>query len=153
VLLQALAGSLHPLGGAKLSGEVFYDGVNIHSKKFIPAKISDYIEQGDTHIAVLTVEETLKFAWKYTTGGHHSYARAKDETSSAKLNEDDARLGLIHNILLTLGLTGCKDTCVGDGMIRRISGGQKRRVTVSEMVSCPRPLKLMDSVSNGLDSI
>jgi hypothetical protein len=53
---------------------------------------------------------------------------------------------------MSLGLDSCKGTLVGNGMIRGVSGGQKRRVTVGEMVSCPRPVKYMDCISNGLDA-
>ena len=55
-------------------------------------------------------------------------------------------------MLASLGLLGCKDTYVGDDVIRGVSGGQKKRVTVGEMLVCPRPVKIMDSVTNGLDS-
>jgi ABC-type multidrug transport system ATPase subunit len=41
---------------------------------------------------------------------------------------------------------------VGDQTLKGISGGQKRRVTMGEMVVCPRPVKYMDGISNGLDS-
>jgi ABC-type multidrug transport system ATPase subunit len=58
----------------------------------------------------------------------------------------------VINVLKIFGIYGCKDTYVGDDMIRGISGGQKRRVTSAEMIVNPRPLKLMDSISNGLDS-
>ena len=58
----------------------------------------------------------------------------------------------MRNIIKLFGLDGCKDTFVGDGTIRGISGGQKRRVTSAEMLVCPRPVKCMDSISNGLDS-
>jgi ABC-type multidrug transport system ATPase subunit len=147
---------LRNLGSAKLSGEVYYDGDNIRSGKFLPFKISDYIEQGDTHEAVLTVEETLKFAWLCTTGGHHSYSRAKEGEKGAEatafLNQDDSRFALIHNILFALGLMEAKDTYVGNDAVRGISGGQKRRVTIGEMVACPRPVKMMDCISNGLDT-
>jgi ABC-type multidrug transport system ATPase subunit len=54
--------------------------------------------------------------------------------------------------MLMLGLHGCKDTVVGDQALKGISGGQKRRVTMGEMVVCPRPVKFMDGISNGLDS-
>eukprot|EP00975_Prorocentrum_lima_P067011 12912487-Prorocentrum_lima.AAC.1 len=59
---------------------------------------------------------------------------------------------MVQNTIAVLGLKGCKDTCVGDAMIRGISGGQKRRVTIGELMVCPRPVKLMDCISNGLDS-
>jgi ABC-type multidrug transport system ATPase subunit len=77
VLMKALVNRLRPAPGARIEGDVFYQGDSIHSGKFIPAKIAGYVEQGDTHDAVLTVEETLRFAWTATTGGHHSYALAK----------------------------------------------------------------------------
>lgn len=41
---------------------------------------------------------------------------------------------------------------VGDGMIRGVSGGQKRRVTLGEMIMPPRSIKYMDAISNGLDA-
>ena len=51
-----------------------------------------------------------------------------------------------------LGLFGVKNTYLGDGTIRGVSGGQKRRVTVGEMLVTPRNVQLMDSITNGLDS-
>jgi ABC-type multidrug transport system ATPase subunit len=55
-------------------------------------------------------------------------------------------------VITGLGLTGCKDVYVGNQMIRGVSGGQKRRVTVGEILSTIRPVMVMDSISNGLDS-
>ena len=40
----------------------------------------------------------------------------------------------VHDVMTVLGLSGCKDVYVGDAMIRGVSGGQKRRVTVGEMM-------------------
>jgi ABC-type multidrug transport system ATPase subunit len=37
-------------------------------------------------------------------------------------------------------------------MVRGVSGGQKRRVTVGEMMIPPKSVKFMDAVSNGLDA-
>lgn len=144
VFLKALAGHLREAGNAKFSGGVYYDGDNInprnHPRRFIVQKVSDYIEQGDTHDAVLTVEETLKFAWMCATGGHHAYSRFKDAESAEILNRDDPHFGVVNNVIVSLGLKSCKDTYVGNGMIRGISGGQKRRVTMGEMVVRPRPV-------------
>jgi ABC-type multidrug transport system ATPase subunit len=145
VLLKGLAGRLRGLGGAKISGEVYYDGDNLKSGKFLLGKVSDYIEQGDTHEAVLTVDETMKFAWQCTTGGNHSYGLAKDDESAEVLNKDDEHMVHVTNVLTALGLTGCKDTYVGDQMIRGVSGGQKRRVTIGEMLVIPRPVRFSQS--------
>ena len=145
VFLKALAGRLTPAKGQKLSGEVYYEGDNIHSNRFVVGKVADYIEQGDTHDAVLTVEETMKFSWLCATGGAHSYSRAKDDTAAAYLDRDNHAAVLVQNVITSFGLKGCKDTYVGDGMIRGVSGGQKRRVTVGEMVVLPRPVSKSSS--------
>lgn len=152
VLLQALSGRLYPAGNSSLSGDVFYGGDSIKSGKFRVSKVSDYIEQVDRHDGCLTVEETLKFAWQCTSGGSHSYAEARDEQAAEILNQEDPHFTKIHNILAVLGLLECKDTVVGNAMIRGVSGGQKRRVSVGEMLVCPRPIKFMDCISNGLDT-
>ena len=89
VLMKALAGRLRPERRAKLEGDVFYQGDSIHSGKFLPAKVAAYTEQGDTHDAVLTVEETLKFAWLATSGGKSSYARAKDAQAAEIMDAED----------------------------------------------------------------
>ena len=51
-----------------------------------------------------------------------------------------------------LGLTECANTLVGDETIRGVSGGQKKRVTIGEMLIPPKSIKFMDEISNGLDS-
>ena len=51
-----------------------------------------------------------------------------------------------------LGLSGVKNTYIGVGAIRGVSGGQKRRVTLGEMLVTPKFVNLMDCISNGLDS-
>ena len=51
-----------------------------------------------------------------------------------------------------VGLFHCKDTLVGDAMVRGISGGEKKRLTTSEMLVGPRNVLLLDEISTGLDS-
>lgn len=58
----------------------------------------------------------------------------------------------LKNTLKILGLYESADTLVGDGMIRGVSGGQKRRVTLGEMLLPPRRIKFLDAISNGLDA-
>eukprot|EP00981_Chlorochromonas_danica_P003637 scaffold680_cov176-Ochromonas_danica.AAC.1 len=87
----------------------------------------------------MKLEETLRFAWKCTTGGKNSYARAKDEESAAILDDVEKHAyTMVENMMVALGLKGCKDTVVGNGKIRGVSGGQKRRVTIGELFVCPR---------------
>lgn len=152
MLLKALSGRLRTQGNAKYSGEVYYDGDNIKSGKFLIPKVSDYIEQGDILEAALTVDETFKFSWNCTTGGAHGYASAKDDGSHKIMSEEDEHFTHVQNTIMLLGLTSCKDVYVGNDMLRGISGGQKRRTTIGEKLVCPRPVKFCDCITNGLDS-
>lgn len=56
------------------------------------------------------------------------------------------------NELQILGITGCRDTILGDQMKRGISGGQRKRVTTGEMIVGPSKVLFMDEISTGLDS-
>lgn len=96
--MKALKGKLTS-NSAKFTGEVYYGGDSIKSGKFLVSKVADYIEQNDTHTAVLTVEETLKFAWLATTGGHHSYARAVSKEAAAILDKEDHVISLVRKYL------------------------------------------------------
>ncbi len=58
----------------------------------------------------------------------------------------------MKNTLKILGLHEHMDTLVGDAMIRGVSGGQKCRVTLGEMLMAPRRIQFLDSISNGLDA-
>ncbi|KAJ8559020.1 hypothetical protein ON010_g8429 [Phytophthora cinnamomi] len=51
-----------------------------------------------------------------------------------------------------LGLTRCKDTMVGNAMIRGVSGGERKRVTTGEMTFGHKQVMLLDEISTGLDA-
>lgn len=66
-----------------------YNGDTEAKKTFLLPKFLDYIEQKDSHASTLTVAETMEFAWKSTTGGHHSYGIKKSEEAGNLLDEGD----------------------------------------------------------------
>lgn len=127
--MKALSGRLDG-SPATLEGEIYYNKENIKSDTFITRKIADYIDELDIHAPTLTVNETLKYAWISSTGGHHSYCVARNEEAAKALDSDDSSYAKVNNILLGLGLNGCKDTFVGDQTIRGVSGGEKKRATL-----------------------
>lgn len=51
--------------------------------------------------------------------------------------------------LQLLSLTNCADTIVGDGMIRGVSGGEKRRVTTAEILVGPAKVLFLDEITTG----
>ena len=54
-----------------------------------------------------------------------------------------------HNDVQLLSLVNCADTIVGDGMMRGVSGGEKKRVTTGEIVVGPSKVLFMDEISTG----
>jgi len=95
-------------------------------------KLTQFVDQTDSHLPLLTVRETLEFAHR---------------VSSAHYNPER-----IDQTLKLLGLEECADTIIGDALIRGISGGQKRRVTLGEMLMGDAAALFLDEYSNGLDT-
>lgn len=52
----------------------------------------------------------------------------------------------VEIVLSMLGLQGCRDTRVGDNLIRGVSGGEKKRVTVGEMMQANYRAVFMDEI-------
>ena len=92
LFLKALSDRLRIGGKLHRDGHIYYNEEEIVSDKFLTHKITSYVEQEENHAPTLTVEETLEYAWRTTTGGHHSYALAKDQESADALNKFDEHL-------------------------------------------------------------
>jgi ABC-type multidrug transport system ATPase subunit len=58
--------------------------------------------------------------------------------------------GRIDTIMGLFGLSRCKDTWVGNQMIRGISGGERKRLSTVEMLSGPQRVLVLDEISTGL---
>jgi len=67
----------------------------------------------------------------------------------AKLDEEN---WMISKVLQVMGLTHVRDTFVGGQAVRGVSGGERRRVTVSEMLALGVPCLCCDEISTGLDA-
>ncbi|VAI45333.1 unnamed protein product [Triticum turgidum subsp. durum] len=162
-LLLALAGKLDST--LKVSGRVTYNGHDMH--EFVPQRTSAYIGQHDLHIGEMTVRETLAFSARCQGVGTRydmltELSRREKEANIKPDPDIDVYMKAISvegqesvitdYILKILGLEICADTMVGDGMIRGISGGQKKRVTTGEMLVGPAKALFMDEISTGLDS-
>lgn len=100
------------------------------------------MDQRDNHIPTLTVRETFKFADMCMNG------RPEDQPEEMR---DIAALRT-ELMLHILGLMNCSDTVVGDALLRGVSGGERKRVTVGEMLVGGQSLFLCDEISTGLDT-
>jgi len=111
--------------------------------------VVSFVGQLDCHAAYLTVRETFDFAFQCRTGGKHMNLGV----DSAHLAEDLDREHFTENLTIEgLDLAQCADTFVGDSNVRGVSGGQRRRVTVGEMMQGQNPVACADEISTGLDA-
>lgn len=102
-----------------------------------------YNAELDTHLAHLTVGETLMFAARARSPRH-----APEGFSRQKL---DAMTRDV--IMATFGLTHTANTLVGDDFVRGISGGERRRVSIAEAALTGAKCQFWDNSTRGLDSI
>ncbi|CAK4124382.1 unnamed protein product [Aphanomyces euteiches] len=138
-LLKHLAGILHVKGKEKLAGSITYNGCKPNQVDL--SSLAAYVQQTDNHFPTLTVKETFEFSHKCLVG-------KIDPNDPLAVNEQH----MVDILISVFGLTECADTITGDEMTRGVSGGQKRRVTVGEMMTGRATTLLLDEFSNGLDA-
>lgn len=137
-MMKALAGRI---SSSKLAGKVWYGGRS--PSEINVARLVNYVDQTDIHLPLLSVEESLDFAQKAWNGSRRD---GFDEVMYAA----DAKK--LETVLRLLGLHHVKDTPVGNAMIRGVSGGEKKRVTIGEMIMPNYRAIFLDEISTGLDS-
>uniref|UniRef100_A0A0W0F6H9 Putative hba2 n=1 Tax=Moniliophthora roreri TaxID=221103 RepID=A0A0W0F6H9_MONRR len=121
---------------------------NVHYDSFTPEEIRTrfrgdvlFCPEDDLHFPTLTVEQTIKFAARM---------RAPRERLGHSREE---YVEEVTNTLLTLfGLYEVRNTLVGDAAIRGVSGGQKKRVSLAEVLATRPRLVSWDNSTRGLDS-
>ena len=121
-----------------VTGGVLVDGEAVTgSLRDMYKDIIGYVSQEDTLIPSLTVLECVMYSARLRLP-----AGMPDCVKQAKA----------EHVIADLGLTHCKDSRVGGGGRRGISGGEKRRVSIAmELVANPRIL-FLDEPTSGLDS-
>lgn len=154
-LLRAIAGRLSLVNGETTEGSVTYNGLSLKDKSnvYIENAIS-FIGQSDFHHSRLTVEETFEFAWECKTGATHASKEYVTGTSAEELiRKLDAEKADVKAKLDALDLSHVAHTFVGDSEVRGVSGGQRRRVSVGEMMPLTTaPVLCGDEITTGLDA-
>ncbi|TVY82267.1 putative ABC transporter ATP-binding protein/permease [Lachnellula suecica] len=137
-LLNAMALRLHNSVGTqyKQFGDIRFNGA-VPSDSVIRSVCSYVCQDDDALLPSLTVRETLRFS---------AGLRLPSFMTTAQKNER------AEEVLLKLGLKDCADNLVGSDLIKGISGGEKRRVSIAvQILTDPRVL-LLDEPTSGLDS-
>jgi len=106
---------------------------------------------------LLTTRETLAHAFKcrkeirYTDQALHEALRARLGQSAVDKLMAFRDLD-VDVALAVLGLTRCADTVLGDATLKGVSGGERRRITLGEMLVTGTSILCLDEISTGLDS-
>ncbi|KAF7561005.1 hypothetical protein G7046_g3143 [Stylonectria norvegica] len=99
--------------------------------------------EDDIHFPTLTVNQTMKFALR------NKVPRERPVHVEKKHHfVQDMR----NNILDSLGIGHTKKTRVGNEFIRGVSGGERKRVSLAEMMASQSALQFWDQPTRGLDS-
>jgi ABC-type branched-subunit amino acid transport system ATPase component len=143
--LKALCRGL-PAGRRGLQGTVTYSGVSARDARAVGVNLGSlvqYVSQLDDHIPFLTVRETLAFihANAAVDAAAHGYPHLAGEHASA-----------VDEVIALLKLQNAQSTVVGNDLLRGVSGGEKKRVTVGEGIITPARFLALDEISTGLDS-
>lgn len=135
-LLNYLSNRLPKSSKFEVAGELKLNNIQALSNDEL-CKISSYVSQHDNAlIPSLTVRETL-------------YSQARLRLPA----EDKKRIPLIVNSLIRkMSLLESADTLIGSELVKGISGGEKRRVSIAvQLLNRPKIL-FLDEPTSGLDS-
>ncbi|UKZ61537.1 uncharacterized protein TrAtP1_002800 [Trichoderma atroviride] len=140
-LLKSVCGELHGLNLGE-SSNISYNGIPQKQMKKEFRGEAIYNQEVDKHFPHLTVGQTLEFAASVRTPSHrvHDMPRAEYCRYIAKV------------VMAVFGLTHTYNTKVGDDFIRGVSGGERKRVSIAEMVLAGSPFSSWDNSTRGLDS-
>mmetsp|Transcript_7563 Transcript_7563/g.11006 ORF Transcript_7563/g.11006 Transcript_7563/m.11006 type:complete len:612 (+) Transcript_7563:173-2008(+) len=136
-LFNAISGRIGS-GPLALEGDIRFGDhpLNASTRKAIQDHIA-YVAQFDTLHEPSTPREAIFFSARL---------RLPKETSDEKIHS------IVDNALHALMLDKCADTIIGGGLIKGISGGQKKRTSIGvEMVTNPSVI-MLDEPTSGLDS-
>ncbi|KAH8921816.1 P-loop containing nucleoside triphosphate hydrolase protein [Atractiella rhizophila] len=134
-LLQLLAGQLQEgaISKWKCEGSIKFNEHAADNHR----NICGFVEQSDKHLLpALTVRETLLYA---------AVLKLRNMTKRQKAARAE-------QVLRMLGLKECADNLVGGDLIKGISGGEKRRLSLAIQLLSDPPVIVADEPLSGLDS-
>ncbi|KAG7395609.1 hypothetical protein PHYBOEH_003446 [Phytophthora boehmeriae] len=158
-LLKILSGRFPMDKSIAVSGDITYNGRPRAELLSRLPRFVGYTNQKDDHYPLLTVKETFEFAHRCCGGASlETWVVKALQNCSAEQHDYAVKLMTAQHKFAptirvrTLGLEKCKDTVVGNAMIRGVSGGERKRVTTGEMTFGRKRAMLLDEISTGLDA-
>ncbi|KAF2734700.1 P-loop containing nucleoside triphosphate hydrolase protein [Polyplosphaeria fusca] len=137
-LLNSMAGRLRDdmTTRYKKFGTMQFNGL-APSEDVVHAICSFVTQDDDALLASLTVRETLRYAAGLRLP---KWMSREQKTQRAE------------DILMKMGLKDCADNLIGNDLIKGISGGEKRRVTIAVQILTEPRILLLDEPLSGLDA-
>ena len=133
-MLRALANQRG--GFAAVEGEVSYGGIDaVEVGKKYRGEVN-YVPSDDNHFPNLTVEQTLKFAL---------------DNKTQKRFKGEIELYLSAFVRM-FGIEHTRRTLVGDAYTRGVSGGERKRVSIAEVLASGSSVVCWDNSTRGLDA-
>ncbi|PHH82187.1 hypothetical protein CDD82_6745 [Ophiocordyceps australis] len=133
-LLKTLCGQLH---GLKLGQHcsVHYNGIPLKQMQREFRGEAVYNQEVDKHFPHLTVGQTLEFAASARTPSHRIQNMSRREYCRY----------LAQVVMSICGLSHTYNTKVGNDFVRGVSGGERKRVSIAEMIVAGSPLSAWDN--------
>lgn len=123
-------------GFISVTGDVSYGGISAgEQRKHYRGEVS-YNPEDDQHLPTLNVWQTLKFS-------------LLNKTKKREKGEIDI---IIDALLKMFGITHTAKTLVGNEMVRGISGGERKRVSIAETLATKSTVLCWDNSTRGLDA-
>ncbi|KAM0335679.1 hypothetical protein ACHAQA_000728 [Verticillium albo-atrum] len=140
-LLRTIAGDTH---GFYVNDEatINYQGIRPEQMRTAFRGEAIYTAEVDAHFPHMTVGDTLYFA---------ALARCPKTIPDGVTRREYAE-HLRDVTMAMFGISHTRNTRVGDDFIRGVSGGERKRVTISEAALSHSPLQCWDNSTRGLDS-
>jgi len=138
-LLDLIAGQ--PPAGAKTGGQALLDGMPLQLGASYPPSLIAYCQQNDLLPTTLSVLECVSLAAMLTLPAEWTRA---------------AKLRRAIDAIEEVGLTHVADSIIGDAntvsVHGRVSGGERRRISLAMALVASPAILLCDEVTSGLDS-
>lgn len=138
-LLKVLANQRGPFTG--VDGAVQYGGVSAAEMARHHGSEVVYNAEDDVHFPTLSVAHAMAFALKLRKPRR---LRAESDAQFARR--------MAGRILGSLGIGHTADTVVGDAFVRGVSGGERKRVSLAEVLAAAPAVVCWDNPLRGLDS-
>eukprot|EP00592_Proboscia_alata_P011971 CAMPEP_0194383636 /NCGR_PEP_ID=MMETSP0174-20130528/68548_1 /TAXON_ID=216777 /ORGANISM="Proboscia alata, Strain PI-D3" /LENGTH=577 /DNA_ID=CAMNT_0039170025 /DNA_START=55 /DNA_END=1785 /DNA_ORIENTATION=+ len=136
-LLNILAGRSTTRGKVTVESDVRINNVSVNPTKISVRKQIAFVAQDDSLQITSTPREAIFFSAKM---------RLLRSTTNIELNR------LVDRMLEELGLNHCADTLIGGGLVKGISGGERKRTSVGVEIVVKPALVFLDEPTSGLDS-